>query len=177
MVCIDIIENMERFTEIEQLQKDAFPPEESYSMEQILSLARTENIKYQSFWENDTLCGITFYNVGYTMLYLFYLATPAMQRSKGYGSRLLHWLQEAYPDKVIVGNIEPVGFKGPNEEQRIRRLNFYQRNGFRQINYRLLDDSGLYDIISSKGKFNQAEYMELIDELGFGLYHPRILTL
>ena len=162
---------------IKKLQMTAFPPEESFTMEEILRLSESVHIEYKSFWEGEQLCGILFYNVGETMLYLFYLAVPAELRSKGYGAKLLQWLIETYSNKTVVGNIESVGFKAANENQRIRRLAFYERNGFHRVPFRLSDDSGLYDIISTGSVFDEKEYMQLIYELGFGSYHPSLQRL
>lgn len=144
-------------------------------MQQILKLAESEHIEYRSFWEDDVLCGILFYNFGQTLLYLFYLAVNPALRSKGLGRHLLSWLKEEYPDRAVVANIEPTGFDADNEEQRVRRLSFYERNGFRRLPWRLDDDSGLYDIISSGSSFDKEEYMRLITELGFGAYHPKLI--
>lgn len=177
MKCEDIRTDMSYYDRVRDLQLTAFPPEERFTMEKILSLAESDHIEYKSFWEGEQLCGILFYNVGETMLYLFYLAVPDEVRSHGYGAKLLHWLREFYPDKVVVGNIEPTGIGADNEEQRIRRFVFYERNGFGKVPYRLSDDSGLYDIISSGSTFDKDEYMRLIDELGFGDYHPVLLPL
>lgn len=168
---------MAQFAAVEALQRESFPPRESYEMERILQLAESPNIEYRSFWEDDTLCGILFYNVGETMLYLFYLAVNPALRSKGYGGRLLALLKAEYADKAVVGNIEPVGFNSDNEQQRVRRLAFYERNGFHRLPYWLDDDSGLYDIISSGDGFCQEEYMRLITELGFDAYHPKLINI
>ncbi len=167
---------MEHFAEVEALQKEAFPPNESYSMEQLLALSESQNIEYVSFWEDEQLCGLLYYNVGETMVYLFYLAVNPAIRSKGYGGKLLRWLTDRYQGKSVVGNIEPVGFGADNEEQRVRRLAFYERNGFRRLSVRMDDESGLYDIISSGSVFDEQEYMRLITELGFDAYHPRLLN-
>ncbi len=78
-------------------------------------------------------------------------------------------------NKSIAANIEPTGFHADNEEQRVRRLRFYERNGFHLIPYRLSDDSGLYDIISTGRGFSENEYLILIAELGFDAYHPCLL--
>jgi len=103
---------MEHFPKVEALQKEAFPPNESYSMEQLLALSESPNIEYTSFWEED---------------------------------------------------------------QRLRRLAFYQLNGFRRLPLRLDDESGLYDIIFSGNSFSEQEYMRLITELGFDAYRPKLL--
>lgn len=130
-----------------------------------------------SFWEEDVLCSILFYNIGRTMVYLFYLAVSPILWSKGYGRKLLLWLRGNFPDKIIVGNIEPTGFHAGNEEQRIRRAAFYERNGFHYVPYRLSDNSGLYDIISTGEGFSEDEYIRLIKELGFDVYHPVLLKI
>lgn len=177
MICKKVSKDMSGFSEIALLQKESFPPEENYSMEQLLELAESDHIEYQSFWENDILCGILFYNVGFSMIYLFYLAVNPVLRSKGYGSEILQWLKRNYPNKVIVANIEPVEILANNAEQRRRRLTFYEKNGFQWLPYRVSDDSGLYDIISTDNTFEEKEYMELIMELGFAVYNPKLLKL
>ena len=177
MKCEDITKDMVSYCIVSNLQMTAFPPEERFTMEEILALAESDHIEYKSFWEEGQLCGILFYNIGETMLYLFYLAVPTEMRSKGYGAQLLRWLRENYPDKAIVGNIESTGLGAENEHQRIRRYEFYKRNGFHRVSCRLFDSSGLYDIISTDSAFDEKEYLRLIDELGFGVYHPSLLSV
>ena len=101
---------MEGFEQVVALQSTVFPPEESYSINQILELCTLETALYKSFWNRNRLCGLLFFNVSRTMVYLFYLAVCEDQRSKGLGTSLLCWLKERYLDKSIVANIEPVGF-------------------------------------------------------------------
>ena len=55
------------------------------------------------------------------------------------------------------------------------RYAFYRRNGFRRLNWRMCDSSRLYDIISTSDFFDSRQYMEMILELGFGAYEPRII--
>ena len=90
---------------------------------------------------------------------------------------MLQWLKRKHPNKVIVANIEPVEIPANNSEQRRRRLAFYEKNGFQWLPYRVSDDSGLYDIISTDSTFEETEYMKLIMELGFAVYNPKLLKL
>ncbi len=178
MKIVDITREMQGFDEIEHLQTVSFPPEENFPMEQLLRLAELPNTEYKSFWEGDQLCGLLHYNVGDTMMYLFYIAIPASLQSQGYGTKLLRWLKDTYPGKAIVGNTEPLGIGADNEEQRIRRMDFYWKNGFHKIDCQLLDDTGLYDIISSADPseaFDTEEFMRLLYELEFEAINPRIV--
>ncbi len=171
MRCVDLSADMDNYDQVVALQTTAFPPEECWSMEEILQLIESPHILYKTFWEGDQLDAIMFYNVGQTMVYLFYLAVEERLRSRGYGARLLRWIADAYPEHSIVLNIESPGVGADNEEQRLRRRAFYERNGFHTIETRLYDDTGLYDILSTGG-FDGSEYMTLIDELGFGPFNP-----
>lgn len=175
MIVLDISKEMKCFNEIVDLQRNSFPPEEQYSMEQILRLAEEQNIEYKSFWENDFLYGLLFYCVGKSMLYLFYIAVNNKNRSKGYGTRMLDWLKEHYPNYDIVLNIEPVDDDADNAEQRIKRLLFYKKNGFFETGLKLYDDSGIYDILSTTDKIKVGEYMDLILQLGFDAYNPKVV--
>ena len=111
---------MEGFEQVVALQSTVFPPEESYSINQILELCTLETVLYKSFWNRNRFCGLLFFNVGRTRIYLFYLAVCEDQRSKGLGTSLLCWLKERYPDKSIVANIsKSVFFESILEEIQI----------------------------------------------------------
>ena len=59
---------MEGFEQVVALQSTVFPPEESYSINQILELCTLETVLYKSFWNRNRLCGLLFFNVGRTMV-------------------------------------------------------------------------------------------------------------
>ena len=45
---------MEGFEQVVALQSTVFPPEESYSINQILELCTLETVLYKSFWNTQT---------------------------------------------------------------------------------------------------------------------------
>lgn len=71
---------------------------------------------------------------GYVLL--MYLAILKQERQKGYGSILLQQIQQYYAhEKAVVIEIERIG-NGKNEIEnqiRIKRKEFYQRNNFQEI--------------------------------------------
>ena len=172
----DLAEDMAGFEHVAQLQTTAFPPDECWTMDEILELVENPRIEYKTFWNGDQLCAIMFYDTGDTMVYLFYLAVSPELRSQGFGARLLRWIREAHPNHSIVLNIESPYVGTENEDQRLRRLGFYERNGFHRVPVRLKDDTGLYDILTSEG-FDGSEYLALIEELGFGPYGPVLVPV
>lgn len=177
MEFLKVTKDMPGFDQVVTLQRSAFPPEEQFSVDQILTLAEDPNNEYLSFWERQKLCGIMLFCSGKNLTYLFYLAVNPDLRSQGYGSKILTWLMEHVGEKTLVLNIEQVGFDSPNEEQRVLRWRFYERLGYVKQPYYLLDDSGEYDIITSGTYFDPEEYMDLLIQIGFAKYHPKLLGI
>lgn len=79
--------------------------------------------------------------VGYALMWLLpdtqgalleYFATLPAVRNQGLGSRILALLAQRY-SHLIAESEEP---EGPEDALKCRRLAFYQRNGFRLLNYR-----------------------------------------
>ena len=81
---------------------------------------------------------------GSRLLYLFYLAVDDAARGRGLGTRLLAELERRHPGCSIVLDIEPVIAEADNAEQRRRRLAFYERAGFRDTGYAVLDSTEKY---------------------------------
>ena len=172
---VTVTRSLKNFYEIEELQKNSFPENEQYPMEQILSLSEQEGIEYLAFYDDDRLCGLMFYSLQNNLIYLFYIAVNPMLRSHGYGSKMLKWLKEKYPSAVITLNIEPLDEKkAANYHQRVLRFQFYGRNGFVDTHYLLDDDSGRYSILATKKEIDVMEYLQAIIGLGFDGYHPKV---
>lgn len=64
--------------------------------------------------------------------YVAYLAIDAKFRGLGIGSRLLALIAEQNPRAQIVLDVEPPHEDAPNLAQRLRRIEFYGRHGFRR---------------------------------------------
>ena len=66
------------------------------------------------------------------IFYVAYLGIDAKFRGLGIGSRLLALIAEQNPSAQIVLDIEPPHEDAPNLAQRLRRIEFYGRHGFRR---------------------------------------------
>ena len=64
--------------------------------------------------------------------YVAYLAIDAKFRGLGLGSRLLALIAKQNPRAQIVLDVEPLHEDAPNLAQRLRRIEFYGRHGFRR---------------------------------------------
>lgn len=66
------------------------------------------------------------------IFYVAYLSIDAKFRGLGVGSRLLALISEQNPRAQIVLDVEPPHEDAPNLAQRLRRIEFYGRHGFRR---------------------------------------------
>ena len=80
-------------------------------------------------YDGEVFCGMVCYYISDNTVYLAYLAVESELRGNGYGSKILHMLEEKYPDQQIVLDIEPLDPDAENYHQRVSRLRFYQKNG------------------------------------------------
>lgn len=69
---------------------------------------------------------------GSGIFYVAYLGIDAKFRGLGIGSRLLALISEQNPRAQIVLDVEPPHEDAPNLAQRLRRIEFYGRHGFRR---------------------------------------------
>lgn len=157
------------------LQKRAFPKEEQYPFWILRFLALRKGVDYLAHYDHDMFCGISYTSGTEHMLYVLYLAVNDEIRSKGYGTKMLQHLQETSGKKEITLNIEPLDKNVANYEQRVRRMEFYRRNGFSDTGYRLVDVTGTYVVLSTAATFDVAEYEKAIRRIGMNLYQPKII--
>lgn len=66
------------------------------------------------------------------MVLLDYFAMARDHRGKNYGSRALKLLKKRYQDRRFLLEIELLNEEAPNQKERIRRKNFYLKNGMRE---------------------------------------------
>ena len=115
---------------------------------------------------------------GSRLLYLFYLAVDDAARGRGLGTRLLAELERRHPGCSIVLDIEPVIAEADNAEQRRRRLAFYERAGFRDSGYAVIDSMGEYWTLVREApgtRFRPEEFRAALRYLDCGLSSARLI--
>ena len=115
---------------------------------------------------------------GSRLLFLFYLAVDDAARGRGVGTRLLAELERRHPGCTIVLDIEPVIAEADNAEQRRRRLSFYERAGFRDTGYAVLDSMGEYWTLVREAPgstFRPDDFRDALRYLDYGLSTARVV--
>lgn len=162
------------YDRIVALMERAFPADERFPMETLLRLTEGETIHFDAYYEGNALCGITYELESAETVFVLYLAVNDAIRSRGYGSAILDTLKAESGGKSLSLNVEPLDPAAPNHEQRLKRMKFYQRNGFSQTGYFLCDGESRYAILSTEQPFSLEEYQRALGEMKLGPTPPRI---
>ena len=120
------------FKETHRLNMDAFPDEERLDTELLAQLSEQGRLELLGIYDNGNYIGFTVIFHSERSVYVFFLAIDPAWRSHGYGTAVLNELRKRYAGRQLVLDIEPLDSAAPNYEQRLRRKNFYLRNGFRE---------------------------------------------
>ncbi|MBO5713755.1 MAG: GNAT family N-acetyltransferase [Clostridia bacterium] len=171
-----------KLNKVKGLYLSAFPKHERlpYFLLKISSLLK--GVKFTEYYDNDLFCGFTFtVETDYT-LYVFYFAIPENLRGKGYGTAILTHIKNAYPNKTVTLNIEPLTENCDNYLERVNRFNFYKRNGFYDSGYTVYDVGGGFTVLYTKTNvingteftFEPNKYIEVYKKLTLGLWKVKI---
>ena len=169
-----VSKKLNEYSEIKTLCATAFPKNEQMPMLVLLILSKRNGIDFTAYYDNDIFCGISYTICKNDTVFVLYLAVNDKIRSKGYGSKILETIKNQYKNKSVVLNIEPLDCNSENYEQRIKRFEFYKRNGFIDTHHFINDISGKYLILSTADSFSVEAYKDTIKKLSFGFYSPKI---
>ncbi len=161
------------YKEICQFMKRVFPKEELMPMWLVRLITLKKKYDFKVYYDNDLFVGITFTIDSKDTLFVFYLAVNDEIHSKGYGSKLLQVLFDKNPDKTVTLFIETMEDKNAsNYEQRVKRLAFYERNGFINTGFKAGFKTPYVDILSSDKNYDEEKAKKLMKSIPMKIF-PR----
>lgn len=147
---------------IEALYISAFPPEERAPYSLIKRKFAAGKADLLTARDDGKFIGFAYLVSDQTAAYLFFFAVEASERGKGYGSRILKSLCEKYSDKKLFLAREQLDPNSDNYEERVKRHNFYLRNGFSDLDLKIKEAKVVYDVMSAGDEITPEEYDTLI---------------
>ena len=167
------------FRAFKELYTSSFPRSEQAPIWFLLSRARKDNIMLCVYYDKSELVGLANYVLHNDLTYVVYLAVCENKRSEGYGSRILSQLKKNYPGNRIVLTIEMLDERARNNEQRIRRKRFYEKNGFAAAGILVKHMGGLFELLALGGSCSILEFDVLskifIGSVIYPLTKPKII--
>lgn len=107
--------------------------------------------------------GELFVGFAYTVIYkdlayLFYFAIDDALRGKGYGSAVLTELKRIYGEKRFFLAREMLDKDAPNYDERVKRREFYLKNGFTDLPIKIKEVSVTFDVMGIDCTVKKEEY-------------------
>ncbi|OEH54375.1 hypothetical protein AQ616_11485 [Oceanobacillus sp. E9] len=153
------------FNDINKLKRlfiKAFPKNERLPLWFLLMKADKDFVDFIGFYDEDDFIGFTYLITNKDLTFVLYLAIDSSQRSKGYGGAVLSKIKELYPNNRLILNIEAIISNSQNYEQRVKRKNFYIKNGYVNSGIMLKENKDYFEIMINQNELIEKEYSELI---------------
>ena len=135
----------------------SFPDDERMPYDRLLNMVDDTHVMY-SWYDEDKLIGMTFTFVYDSLAYLSYICIRREEQDHGYGSKILKALEEVYPRIVV--DIEKI--KTEEDEEQIRRKQFYLRNSFHETGVFYFIYNVDYELLSTGESVTGEEWNALI---------------
>ena len=131
---------------------------------------------YLAVYDGERLVGMSYVISTESLAYVFFLAIAEDSRARGFGPATLDALKSRYEDKKIILAIEEMDERADNYEERVRRLKFYEKNGFRLSEYKLREVTMVYDLLTLTEPPTPEEYTK-IPRLFLGKFLSKIFKM
>ena len=160
--------------EIKRLYHTAFPKEEllPWAVVRLLTIQKCVNLT--GYYQEEIFAGFTFTAETEDILFVLFFAVEDKKRGQGLGSEILRYLKENNPEKTIVLNVEPLDEAAENNDQRIRRMEFYKKNGFYDTGYNIREVGGVFRVLATVPELDTAAYGKVFRKMSLGLWRPEM---
>lgn len=138
--------------EIKRLYRSAFPKEERAPWRVL-----KKGTEIFAYYDQEAFVGFTVSVPAERFYYVFFLAVAEDMRSKNYGSAILQEIISCHKEPVVL-DMEELDETAPNYPQRVRRMEFYEKNGFRRTGFTYEIYGVRYETLYAGEGFDLEEY-------------------
>ena len=141
----DLKNNKQYYENAKKLYNTAFPPAERIPFVILYRKAKGSNVTFFAVTQGDEFKGLV-YTVWFNdIVFIFYLAVSPDARGNGIGSKILSLVKDKFPNCRLVLNIEALDENAENNDERIKRREFYVKNGFFGAGYYVREYSVIFE--------------------------------
>lgn len=152
------------FKDFKRLYNTAFPPEERHPYFFIRHSLKRKKGALLIAKDQETFIGFAYLLCYKDLVYLFFFAIEEQMRGHGYGSEILRLIKEKYKGKRIFLAREPLDDRAENAQQRVKRWEFYKKNGFTYLPMNIIEKNYVFETMSIGGAVSPAEYDMLVND-------------
>lgn len=147
--------SLKEYKQVKQLYKRAFPKYEREPWSWLLIKSKYQRADFMAFYDQEQFVGFAYVIHNHGMHYILYLAVNDQVRSQGYGTRIINELRNLYPNDSLALDVEQPNPHAANNQQRLRRLRFYRRNGFFPTPKLFKEEKVTFQVLATNKKINQ----------------------
>ncbi|MDO6692679.1 GNAT family N-acetyltransferase [Aliiglaciecola sp. 3_MG-2023] len=118
------------YIEVIDLYKEAFPEARKVPKWFLKYTLRNGKVGFSALYAEDKWIGLIYITEYEDIVFIQSIAILESCRSKGFGSQVLESFKNEHLGKRIVLNIEVIDKQANNYQQRVKRKEFYENNGF-----------------------------------------------
>lgn len=158
--------------QVHALYKRSFPQSEQIPLPFLHANALRRSCQFFAwFAEDDPRCvrALSYSFSAPDLVYIGFLAVNESYRGFGYGSQILQAFRRVYSDRVQVLEIEPVEEGHDNYEQRVKRLAFYEKNGFTPTQLVSHQGQNSFTVLSRNGTVTSKQLQKVFHTFGLGI--------
>lgn len=159
------------YGKVRRLYNSAFPADERAPIGLLTLKSYKDNVDFWSLYADGGWVGLAYVVNGEDLSYLFYFAVSAEKRGKGIGSKCLKALKNFYSGRRLFLALEQLDETAENYPERLKRREFYLKNGLKPIAGTIREAAVVYDIMGAGGDIQPHEYENMMKKyMGFPLY-------
>lgn len=163
--------SLPEYQKVKELYLTAFPPEERPPFFLIMSKTNNEDVDFWAIYADGRWVGLAYVISSGDLSYLYYLAVSESERGKGCGSAIMRTLKRMYEGQRLFLALEQLDESAPNNNERIKRRQFYIKSGLMPINCMIQEGRVIYDVMSTSEAISPPECQKLMTD-----YFGRLLT-
>lgn len=152
------------YKNVKRLYNSAFPADEKAPFWLLMKKIKKDGVDFWAAYSEEKWVGLAYVLSYKDISYLFYLAVDDKARGNGFGSGVLGALKEKYKGRNLFLAIEEIDEKAENYAERIKRKQFYEKNGFHDLNCKLREATVIYDLLGLGDKIKPEDYADMFDE-------------
>ena len=175
--CEHVLEEKTDFSGAKRLYRSAFPKEERVPFGLLRLLTLRKGIDLVCYREGETFCGFTYTVTEGNVVFVLFFAVNEVLRGRGYGSSILKFLREKNPGRTVILNVEPLDPEAENAEERVRRVRFYEKNGFFDAGYDVDEIGGTFRVFATEKCIDVDAYLKVFGRMSFGFWKPKIVRV
>lgn len=139
-------------SKVARLYESAFPARERLPVAEMLSWGAGFRLL-----NGREFCGLAFASTCNGIAWLLFFAIVEELRERGVGTRALAALEQHYAGHRLIIDVEAPDAQSPNLAERLRRIAFWKRNGFREAGFGFHWRNEQYAFLVKGGALAEAE--------------------